>query len=139
MTYDSRRHKRFRSDLTELYGKMILTKKVEIIDISLSGVALRTDRQLNIGREYPLRLVWKGKTLDVWGVVVRSEKLGIEERDNGKNVSLYRVGVMFKDVSSETIADFINSIEWDEKEAVSVMVDNRPNDRFDITTPGQRR
>ena len=138
MTYDKRRHKRFRSDLMELYGKMILAQKVEIIDISLSGVALKTDRKLNIGREYPLRLVWKGKTLDVWGVVVRSELIGIEEGDSGKNVSIYRAGVMFKDASSNTIADFINSIESDKKEAVSVMVDKRLNVRFDITTPGEK-
>jgi hypothetical protein len=139
MTYDKRRHKRFRSDLMELYGKMILAQKVEIIDISLSGAALKTDRKLNIGREYPLRLVWKGKTLDVWGVVVRSELIESEEGDSGKNVSKYESGVMFKDASSNTIADFINSIEWDKKEAISVMVDKRPNVRFDITTPGQRR
>ena len=63
MTYDKRRHKRFRSDLMELYGKMIFDQKVAIIDISSSGVALKTDRKLIIGREYPLRLVWKGKTL----------------------------------------------------------------------------
>jgi len=138
MTYDKRRHKRFRSDLMELYGKMILAQKVEIIDISLSGVALKTDRKLNIGREYPLRLVWQGKTLDVWGVVVRSELIGSEEGDNGKNVSTYTAGVMFKDASSSTIADFINSIEWDKKEAVSVMVDKRLNVRFDITTPCEK-
>jgi hypothetical protein len=122
MTNNSRRHKRFKPDITELHGKMILAQKVEIVDISLSGVALRTDRKLTIGREYPLRLVWKGKTLDVWGVVVRSEMIGLEERDGGKNVLLYSAGVMFKDASSNSIADFINSIEWDKKEAVSVMV-----------------
>jgi PilZ domain len=122
MTYDTRRHKRYRPDISELHGKMILAQKVDIIDISLSGVALRTDRKLMIGREYPLRLVWKGKTLDVWGVVVRSEMIGIEERDSGNDVSLYSAGVMFKDASSEPIADFINSIERDKKEAVSVMV-----------------
>ena len=138
MTYDKRRHKRFRSDLMELYGKMILAQKVEIIDISLSGVALKTDRKLNIGREYPLRLVWKGKTLDVWGVVVRSELIGSEEGDSGKIVLRYTAGVMFKDVSSNAIADFINSIEWDKKEAVSVMVDKRLNVRFEITTPCEK-
>jgi hypothetical protein len=122
MTNNSRRHKRFKPDITELHGKMILAQKVEIVDISLSGVALRTDRKLTIGREYPLRLVWKGKTLDVWGVVVRSEMIGLEERGSGKNVLLYSAGVMFKDASSNSIADFINSIEMDKKEAVSVMV-----------------
>ena len=122
----------------ELYGKMILAQKVEIIDISLGGVALKTGRRLNIGREYLLKLEWKGKTLDVWGVAVRSELIGIEEGDSGKNVPIYTAGVMFKDASSNTIADFINSIEWDKKEAVSVMVDKRLHVRFDITTPCEK-
>ena len=138
MTNDKRRHKRFRSDLMELYGKMSLIQKVEIIDISLGGVALKTGRSLNIGREYLLKLEWKGKTLDVWGVVVRSELIGIEEGDSGKNASIYKVGVMFKDAASNAIADFINSIEWDKKAVVSVMVDKRLNVRFDITTPGEK-
>jgi len=38
---DKRRHKRFRLDLREINGKMILAHKVEIIDISLGGVALK--------------------------------------------------------------------------------------------------
>jgi hypothetical protein len=135
MTYVNKRQKRFKADVTGLYGKMILAKKVEIIDMSLTGVALRTDRQLNIGREYPLRLVWKEKTLDVWGVVVRSEKLEIEGRDGGKDVSLYSSGVMFKDASSEAIADFIRSVEWDKKESVSVTVDSAPNVGFGAAVP----
>jgi hypothetical protein len=130
MTQNTRKHKRFRSNLTELYGKMIFAQKVEIIDISISGVALKTDRKLIVGKEYPIRLVWKGKSLDVWGVVVRAEKLETKERGSGKDDSLYSAGVMFKDASSETIADFINSIEWDKKEAVSVTVDHSPDARF---------
>lgn len=136
MTNNTRRHKRLSSNLTELNGKMILAKKIEILDISLGGVALKIDRKLNIGSEYPLRLLWKGKTLDVWGVVVRFELIGNEEVYSGKNVSIYRAGVKFKDTSQDEIADFIHSIELDKKEAVSVMVDKRPNVRFDITTPG---
>ncbi len=134
MKQNKRRHKRFTTDL-EINGKMILAQKVEIIDISLGGAALKTDRRLNINRDYLLKLEWKGKTLDVWSVVVRSELIGIETRGNGDSVSIYRAGVMFKDASSSTIADFIHTIEQDSKKSVSVTVDQRLSVRFQITTP----
>lgn len=138
MIQDKRRHKRFRSDLMELSGKMILAHKVEIIDISLGGVALKADRRLNIGREYLLKLEEKGKTLDVRGIVVRSELIGIEARDNGEQVSIYTAGLTFKEGPIGKIADFIKAIEQGSTEAVPVMVDRRLNVRFYITTPWEK-
>jgi hypothetical protein len=119
-------------------GKMILADRVEIIDISLGGVALKTDRRLNVGKEYLIKLGDKGKSIDVKGVIVRCELSTIEERSNGERVSIYTAGMMFKDVSPDTIADFLNSIEEDKKEAMPVMVDRRLTVRFYITTPWEK-
>jgi c-di-GMP-binding flagellar brake protein YcgR len=119
-------------------GKMILAERVEIIDISLGGVALKTDRRLNVGKEYLIKLGDKGKSIDVKGIVVRCELSTIEERSNGARVSIYTAGMMFKDVSPDTIADFLNSIEQDKKEAMPVKVDRRLSVRFYITTPREK-
>jgi len=135
---DKRRHKRFRLDIMEINGKMILADRVEIIDISLGGVALKTDRRLNVGKEYFIKLGDKGKSIDVKGIIVRCELSKIEERSNGKRVSIYTAGMMFKDVSPDTIADFLNSIEQDKKEAMPVRVDRRLAVRFYITTPWEK-
>ena len=135
---DKRRHKRFRLDLMEINGKMILADRVEIIDISIGGVALKTDRRLNVGKEYLLKLGDKGKSIDVKGIIVRCELSKIEERCNGEKVSIYTAGMMFKDVSPDTIADFLNSIEQDKKEAMPVMADRRFAVRFYITTPWEK-
>ena len=135
---DKRRHKRFRLDIMEINGKMILADRVEIVDISLGGVALRTDRRLNVGKEYLIKLGDKGKSIDVKGIIVRCELSKIEERSNGKRVSIYTAGMMFKDVSPDTIADFLNSIEQDKKEAMPVRVDRRLTVRFYITTPWEK-
>jgi hypothetical protein len=135
---DKRRHKRFRLDLVEINGKMILADKVEIIDISLGGVALKADRRLNIGKEYVIKLGDKGKHIDVKGVVVRSELIGIEERTNGERVSIYKAGLMFKEGQADQIADFLNSIEQSKKEEVPVTVDRRLAVRFHITTPREK-
>jgi c-di-GMP-binding flagellar brake protein YcgR len=122
----------------EINGKMILADKVEIIDISLGGVALKTDRRLNVGKEYLIKLGDKGKSIDVKGIIVRCELSTIEERRNGARVSIYTAGMMFKDVSPDTIADFLNSVEQDKKEAMPVMVDRRLTVRFYITTPWEK-
>ncbi len=135
---DKRRHKRFRLDLMGINGKMILADRVEIIDISLGGVALKTDRRLNVGKEYLIKLGDKGKSIDVKGIVVRCELSTIEERSNGARVSIYTAGMMFKDVSPDAIADFLKSIEQDKKEAMPVMVDRRLTVRFYITTPWEK-
>ncbi len=135
---DKRRHKRYRLDLLEINGKMSLADKVEIIDISLGGVALKADRRLNIGKEFMIRLAEKGKSIDVTGIVVRSELSGIEERANGQRVLIYRAGMKFKDGSADKVADFLKSIEHSKKAEVSATVDRRFDVRFQITTPSEQ-
>ena len=100
MIQDNRRHKRFQSDHMELNGKMIMAQKVEIIDISLGGVALKTDKRLNVGREYLIKLGYKGESIDIKGTIVRCELSNIEEGSDGDSVSIYSAGIMFKDITS---------------------------------------
>ncbi len=134
---EKRRHKRYNLDLIEINGKMSLTDKVEVLDISLGGVALKADRRLNIGKEYMIKLKEKGKTLDVKGIVVRSELSGIEERGHGETASIYTAGLVFKDGFADKIADFLRPIEQNRKKNSSAVVDRRFNVRFTITTPGK--
>jgi c-di-GMP-binding flagellar brake protein YcgR len=136
---DHRRHKRFKLDLIEINGKMRFANKVEIIDISFGGVALKADSRLNIGREYLIRLGDEENRLDVKGVVIRSELSGIEERANGERVTIYTAGIRFQDGSADKIADFFhNAIARDKKEKVEMMVDRRINVRFQITAPWEK-
>jgi hypothetical protein len=136
---DHRRHKRFKLDLIEISGKMRFANKVEIIDISLGGVALKADSRLNIGREYLIRLGDEENSLDVKGIVIRSELSGIEERANGERVTIYTAGIRFQDGSADKIADFFhNAIARDKKEKVEMMVDRRINVRFQITAPWEK-
>jgi Tfp pilus assembly protein PilZ len=135
---DKRRHKRFKLDVIEINGKMSLADKVKIIDISLGGIAIKADRRLNIGREYTIRLEEKGKIIDVKGVVVRSELSGIEERNKGEQVSIYKAGMLFKEGQAAKIDHFLNSIEEHKKTAAPVTVDRRLSVRFNITAPGEQ-
>ena len=137
MMQDKRRHKRFRLDVVEINGKMILAQKVEIIDISQGGIALKTDRRLNVGKEYSITLGDKGSHIDVKGIIVRCELSKIEERSKGEQVPIYTAGMMFKDVPPNKITDLLNMIEKHKKVAL-VIVDGRLAVRFYITTPWEK-
>jgi Tfp pilus assembly protein PilZ len=136
---DKRRHKRFRVELVEINGQMSLADKVQILDISLGGISLKADRRLNIGNEYLIKLQEKGKNLSVKGTVVRSELSGIEQKANGQGVSIFTVGMMFKEGLAEKLADFLEPIEQArKKEDTPSVADRRLNVRFNITTPQEK-
>ncbi len=105
---DKRRHRRFKMELIEFDGRLGLTDKVEIIDMSFGGVALKLDRRLNIGREYLFKLEDGKKSIDVQSIVVRCRLSGIEQKFTGEKVSIYTAGMRFKDGAAEKVADFIH-------------------------------
>jgi len=120
---DMRKHKKFNLDLIDLSSKMTLVSKVEIIDISLGGVALKVDRKLNIGKECLVILEYKGKHINAKGIVVRSELIGIEEKADWETITIYSVGLSFKDESADKVKDFLALIENNKKTQVPVQSD----------------
>jgi Tfp pilus assembly protein PilZ len=107
MMMEKRRHKRFSLDLIEINGKLNLANKVEILDLSFGGAALKVDRRLNVGNELLLTLKDKGNSIDVRGMVVRCTLKAIEKKFNGGKVSIYNAGMRFQEGSADKIADFI--------------------------------
>jgi len=107
MMLEKRRHKRFRLDFIEIEGTLNLANNVEIIDISIGGVALKVDRRLNIGKEYVFKLGDKGNRIDVTVIVVRCKLSGLEERYNRDRVPIYTAGMRFQEGMADTVADFI--------------------------------
>lgn len=132
---DKRQFKRYSLNVLEINGKMSLTDKVKILDISEGGVSLKADRRLNIGKEYLLKLQEKGKTLDVKGTVVRSELSGTEESSKGEMVSIYKAGLIFKEGFAEKISDFLKPLS---KTKAPSTVERRLHVRFTITTPQEK-
>ena len=104
-----RRYKRSKLALTELDGKMFLIDDVEILDISLGNVSLKGDRGLDIGKEYLITLVEKGKSIDVKGIAVHSALRDTEEWTNRGRVSSHTARIKFKDGQTAEIAGILNS------------------------------
>jgi Tfp pilus assembly protein PilZ len=134
-----RKHKRFKLDLIDLTSKMSMIGSVEIVDISVVGVAIKSGRNLNMGKECLLMLGYEGKNIQVKGTVVRSELSGIEEKANGEKATIYSSGILFKDEAGEKIKVFLDSIEKNRKTLVPEQPDWFYRDvRFSITTPSEK-
>jgi Tfp pilus assembly protein PilZ len=134
-----RKHKRFKLHLLDLSSKMSLVGKVKLIDISLGGVAIKADRKLNIGKECLMMLGYEGKHINVKGIVVRSELSGIEEKADGETITIYSVGISFKDESAGTVKEFLDSIENNKKTQVPEQADWLYSDiLFCITTSNEK-
>jgi len=81
---NKRRHPRL--VVEGVHGKMVFASQVEILNLSLGGVALTADRRLNIGGEYTLKLALAGETLDIKGIVVWSALSGLRKSGEGEGV-----------------------------------------------------
>ena len=124
---NTRRYKRFKVDVMEISGKMVLAKYVKINDISVGGVSLQTERMMRIGSEYALRIEGRGRLLSVSGIVIWS-LLGESISDSeGNIIPLYTAGMKFTDGSSEKEKEIVDFLEAHKRDADRQVDINKPD------------
>jgi len=96
---EQRRHPRF--EVTEVGGSLLYSMDCRIVDISISGIKIESDRRLDIGREYSIRVSHGDDSVRVVGSVVWCVLTRVIDADKGENVPVYRAGIEFKDIMSE--------------------------------------
>lgn len=106
---DKRRQPRF--VVEGVNGKMTFASQVEILNMSLSGAALKVDRRLNIGTEYLLKLEVQNKTISVKGVVVWSALDEMRKGPHGDNMPVYSAGMRFTDVLTRRLVELLEFID----------------------------
>ena len=134
MMHDNRRYKRFKLNIREINGKMILVTEVKVIDISISGTSLKVNKQLNIGSDYTLKLEGR-KTISMRGTVVWCSLSGTRKVSQEETTPIYSVGMQFKDMSNERVTELQNLIESHKIGEVHVTGGTRLNIRFHIKDP----
>jgi hypothetical protein len=90
---------------------MTFASEVEIVNMSLSGVALKLDRRLNIGSEYTLKLEVNERTLAVKGVIVWSALDDRRRNAKGEDVLVYSAGMKFTDVLTQRLIELVTFID----------------------------
>jgi len=129
---DKRSHKRFTLNVAEVNTRMVLVTDVNVLDISIGGILLKANRQLNIGSEYTLKLGAKNRVLSLRGAVMWSSLNESRTGVDGVVAPIYRAGLKFRNMSTESITELLNFIEGHKKEEVHATGGERLNVRFHI-------
>ena len=116
---DRRYYTRYKLNITNIQGEIPFAKNVKILNMSLSGALLKTDKRPDIGNRYILKLESEGKILTLQGIVIRSE-INKGNQDSQENiVPTYTVGIHFMNIEDEKlieIAKFIKDHILDDQE-----------------------
>jgi len=99
-----RRHRRFSVDVRDIKGNAVFASEVAINDISLTGVSLITDRKLEMGMEYSLRILDNDLDLPIRGTVIWCRENAPAGEQNEHAHLNYTAGLQFADLQQEAIA-----------------------------------
>lgn len=117
-----RKHERYTVEMAGVNGSMVLAKHLKIVNISLGGICVQTEKRLNIGSQYTIKLEGKGKRLNVKGAVIWS-KLKESVKDlRGDFVPIYMAGMKFVHAVGEEVKEIVDFIE-DQRQEIDKRVD----------------
>jgi hypothetical protein len=122
MNTGKRRYERFAVEDMALHAKTLLATEIELLDVSMTGACIVAQKSLKPGDQHLLRLYNKGATLTLQGVVVWMTLSGSVKNAREEAVPVYRAGVMFQNVSSDTLVrlkDFMRTFGIPDGEKVS--------------------
>ena len=88
---DKRRYKRLDIGNLNIHGKMAFAHYIKILDMSIGGLLIETDKNWNIGEEYILHVEYEGRQWPVKGYIIWSVLK--EGKNNEHSVPIYRVGM----------------------------------------------
>jgi c-di-GMP-binding flagellar brake protein YcgR len=113
----TRRYKRYKVDVMQLNGSMILAKFVKIINISMGGMCLETEKRLMVGSQYTIKLDSEGRSLKARGIIVWSSLTDSLKDSKGNIIPIYRAGMKFTDVSDEKANEIVDFMEMHRQNA----------------------
>ncbi|MCP4899015.1 MAG: hypothetical protein GY906_18755 [bacterium] len=136
-----RRYRRY--DVKGVDGAFVVRIDVSVINLSAAGMAIETQNSLIVGRSYSFRINHSDREMDVAGRVMWCV-LGKTKRAEGGFAPIFRAGVQFEDVLSETTLQLQRVIENSAVldpgaqifgrfvSEVSGVVDDQPQAQFEV-------
>jgi hypothetical protein len=103
----TRQHKRFKVRHEGLIGRLGDEHLVDIIDLSVGGIAMKAGSRLAVGREYFMRLYDRRNSLDVRGTIIRSRIVENKQTLFGQRSPVYASAMKLQEGSEERVVDFI--------------------------------
>jgi Tfp pilus assembly protein PilZ len=96
--------------------------------MSVDGMAVESNKRLNVGRTYTLKLGHDNKALRLSGTVVWCNLSKATKDDQGCVVPVYKAGIEFDGVISDKARELVNFLE----ENVIIKLENRLFGRFKV-------
>jgi Tfp pilus assembly protein PilZ len=96
---DKRRYKRLNIKNLNIHSKMAFANYIKILDISIGGLLIETDKNWNIGEEYILHVECEGKQWPLKGYIIWSTLKAWKNSEN--SVPIYRVGMKLTSTLNE--------------------------------------
>jgi len=126
-----RRHRRFPTE--DLKGSFAYAVDAQVINISLSGLALQTATQLSVGRKYSFRLGQEPDTVYLQGTVKWCRFCGTQKQQGRADVEpVYRAGIAFDNILTEKAEELLRFMERN----VIVDLRQRISGRFKVEAGG---
>ena len=121
---EKRQHRRFSVGQMKVTTEIASANKIVIINIGKGGMLVKSDKRLNVGHTYTMKLEYKDKALFVnasvmWALLVESIK-----DTYGNRVPLFMTGMQFRD-TFEKIEDLVSSVESDAQAEIMSRVSKR--------------
>lgn len=114
-TRDKRRYRRLNVKTLDIHGKMTFAHYLKIVDISLGGLLMETDRKLNIGEQYTLHLEYEGRRWSIKGYIIRSTLKESKNENQDNIIPIYSIGMKITSAFDE-IKELIKFLELRQKE-----------------------
>lgn len=129
---EKRRHRRY--DVEGVQGRLRMSMDATILNLSVDGMALETHSWLSVGRKYSFKLRRdEHGDIPLTGEVVWCNLVRTARDEHGETLPVYRAGVKFDDVLSETAQEVRSFIE---KKAVVRLDTTRLFGRFRVPDQG---
>ena len=100
-----------RLSVENIHGRLMATSEVEILNMSISGAAIKLERRLTMGGHYNLRLEQDGHPLAVETEVVWSVLSEFRRGEDGGEGPVYSVGLKFVDMLTPRIQALLSFID----------------------------
>jgi len=132
MTKDDNKRQQDRFSTENVHGNFSYSVEASVINLSLGGLAVRTNTQLSIGRKYRFRLGAAADTVQLTGAVRWCRMSGTEKQESGDIVPVYDAGISFDDVLTEKAEELLQFMEKN----ITLDLKRRIAGRFKVETSG---
>lgn len=92
--------------------RMLFHADVKLLDMSLGGASIRTNKKLNVGSRYALKIDSKAGQISLRSTVIWSKIAELKKDNRGNTVPYYDIGLNFDETATDRgdeLLDFIHN------------------------------